>query len=85
MLTVTPDEVEEAFVAANAGLSRSAIAVTCDNRRLQEVRVCLLKEFGFPRLRGDQPARLPPRQARDAAAAAPQGSAALARASVFEL
>jgi len=47
VLTVTPDEVEEAFVAANAGLSRSAIAVTCDNRRLQEVRVCLSKEFGF--------------------------------------
>jgi ribonuclease T2 len=46
-LTVTPDEVEEAFVEANPGLSRDAIAVTCDNRRLQEVRVCLSKEFGF--------------------------------------
>lgn len=33
-LTVTPDEVEEAFVAANPGLSRAGIAVTCDNRRL---------------------------------------------------
>src|SRR5205085_3682188 len=29
MLTVTPDEVEEAFVNANAGLTRDGIAVTC--------------------------------------------------------
>ena len=47
LLTVTPDQVEEAFVKANAGLSRNGIAVTCDNRRLQEVRICLSKEFGF--------------------------------------
>jgi ribonuclease T2 len=46
-LTVTPDEVEESFVAANPGLSRGAIAVTCDNRRLREVRICLSKEFQF--------------------------------------
>jgi ribonuclease T2 len=46
-LTVTPDDVEEAFVKANPGLSRDGIAVTCDNRRLQEVRICLSKEFGF--------------------------------------
>src|SRR5205823_1501028 len=46
-LTVTPDEVEEAFVKANAGLNREAIAVTCDSRRLSEVRICLSREFGF--------------------------------------
>src|SRR5689334_8412118 len=34
ILTVTPDEVEEAFVNANPGLSRDGIAVTCDSRRL---------------------------------------------------
>ena len=39
-LMVTPDEVEEAFVEANPGLSRKGIAVTCDSRRLHEVRVC---------------------------------------------
>src|SRR5712672_1025180 len=33
-LTVTPDEVEEAFVQANPGLSRDGIAVTCPSRRL---------------------------------------------------
>jgi ribonuclease T2 len=46
-LTVTPDEVEEAFVAANPGLARDAVAVTCDNRRLREVRICVSKEFAF--------------------------------------
>ena len=46
-LTVTPDEVEEAFVKANPGLSRGGIAVTCDSRRLSEVRICLGKDFQF--------------------------------------
>src|SRR2546421_2303149 len=44
-LTVTPDEVEEAFVKVNPGLSRSAIAVGCDSRRLREVRICMTKEL----------------------------------------
>lgn len=46
-LAVTPDEVEEAFVKANPGLSRSAIAVTCDSKRLSEVRVCMTKDLRF--------------------------------------
>jgi ribonuclease T2 len=46
-LTVSPDEVEEAFVKANPGLARDAVAVSCDNRRLQEVRICMSKDFGF--------------------------------------
>jgi ribonuclease T2 len=46
-LTVSPDEVEEAFVQVNPGLTREAIAVTCDSRRLNEVRVCLSKELRF--------------------------------------
>jgi ribonuclease T2 len=45
--TVTPDEVEEAFVNANPGLTRASISVTCDSRRLSEVRVCLSRELGF--------------------------------------
>jgi ribonuclease T2 len=44
---VTPDEVEEAFVAANPGMSRAALAVTCDSQRLREVRVCMTRELGF--------------------------------------
>jgi ribonuclease T2 len=47
VLTVRPAEVEEAFVAANPGLPRDGIAVTCDSRRLSEVRICLGKDFGF--------------------------------------
>jgi ribonuclease T2 len=46
-LTVAPDEVEEAFVTANPGLTRDAIAVTCDSRRLGEVRICLGKDLRF--------------------------------------
>jgi ribonuclease T2 len=46
-LTVTPDEIEDAFVKANPGLARDAIAVTCDNRRLREVRICVGKDLGF--------------------------------------
>ena len=46
-LTVAPDEVEEAFVKANPGLSRAAIAVTCGSTRLSEVRVCMGKDLKF--------------------------------------
>lgn len=46
-ITVSPGEVTEAFVKANPGLSRAAFAISCDNRRLTEVRVCLGKDFSF--------------------------------------
>ena len=46
-LSVTPDEVEEAFVKSNPGLSRAAIAVTCNSTRLSEVRICLSKDLRF--------------------------------------
>jgi len=45
-VTVSPDEVEEAFIKANPGLTREGIAVTCDNR-LREVRICMTREFAF--------------------------------------
>ena len=44
---VRPDDVADAFVKANAGLSRADVAVTCDSKRLSEVRVCLNKDFSF--------------------------------------
>lgn len=44
---VSPVEVEQAFIAANPGLPADAISVTCDSRRLSEVRICMSKEFGF--------------------------------------
>jgi ribonuclease T2 len=46
-LTVSPNAVAAAFVQANPGLSRSALAVACDATRLTEVRLCLAKDFTF--------------------------------------
>ena len=46
-LTVTPDEVEDAFVKVNPGLTRGGVAVTCDSKRMSEVRICVSREFGF--------------------------------------
>ena len=45
--TIAPDDLEEAFIRINPGLSRSAISVTCTSRRLSEVRVCLSKDMQF--------------------------------------
>jgi len=38
---LTPDEVEAAFVAANPGLTREMMSVTCTRGMLEEVRICL--------------------------------------------
>jgi ribonuclease T2 len=46
-LSVSPAAVEEAFVKANPGMSREAVAVSCDSKRLNEVRICLTKDFRF--------------------------------------
>ncbi len=46
-LTVTPDEVEDAFIAANPGLTREGISVTCGGRRLDEVHICLSRTLQF--------------------------------------
>ena len=46
-IMVTPDEITEAFLRSNPGLPRSAIAVSCDSRRLDEVQVCMTKDFSF--------------------------------------
>jgi ribonuclease T2 len=45
--TVAPAEVEDAFIKANPGLGNAAIAVTCDNTRLSEVRICMSKDLQF--------------------------------------
>jgi ribonuclease T2 len=46
-MSVSPGEVADAFVKANPGLSRRAMAVSCDGKRLTEVRLCLGKDFSF--------------------------------------
>ena len=45
--TVAPSEVEDAFIKANPGLKASGIAVTCNRKRLSEVRICMTKELEF--------------------------------------
>jgi ribonuclease T2 len=45
--TIAPDDLEEAFIKINPGLSRSAISVVCTSRRLSEVRICLGKDMQF--------------------------------------
>jgi len=43
----SPQAVEAAFIRSNPGLTRSAVAVTCDRERVDEVRICLDKSLGF--------------------------------------
>jgi ribonuclease T2 len=45
--TVSPAEIEDAFIKVNPGLSSSAIAVTCNRTRLSEVRICMGKDLQF--------------------------------------
>jgi ribonuclease T2 len=45
--TVTPAEVERAFIEANPKLQQNAIAVTCSNRYLKEVRLCMDKTLNY--------------------------------------
>jgi ribonuclease T2 len=46
-LTVSPGAVEDDFIKANPGLTRSSIAVDCDRKRLTEIRLCLSKDLQF--------------------------------------
>lgn len=55
-LKVRADVVEAAFLEANPGLSRDQITVTCDQGRIQEVRLCLTKDLA-PRRCGDDTIR----------------------------
>jgi len=45
--SVTPGEVVDAFIKANPALSREAITVSCDSKRLTEVWLCMAKDFSF--------------------------------------
>jgi ribonuclease T2 len=50
-LTVSPAEVEEAFIKANPGLKPEGISVSCGGRRLDEVKICMTRDL---QLRGCQ-------------------------------
>src|SRR5918911_1091346 len=46
-LTVSPAQVQQAFIDANPGLPTGSIAVGCDKERLREIRICMTKELAF--------------------------------------
>lgn len=43
----SPEEIRSSFLAANPGLEAEHIAVTCDRRRLREVRLCMTTELEY--------------------------------------
>lgn len=45
--TLAPNRIEAAFRQANPGLTADAIAVTCRDGRLHDVRICMTREFRF--------------------------------------
>lgn len=44
---VSPAVIERMFRGVNPGMPANAISVTCDRRRLREVRICLDRDFGY--------------------------------------
>jgi ribonuclease T2 len=46
-INISPPEVEDAFLTVNPSLQPGMISVTCDDRRLREVRICMSKELEF--------------------------------------
>jgi ribonuclease T2 len=46
-IMVTPNEVTEAFLRTNPGLSRASMAIDCDHKRLSEIHICMAKDFSF--------------------------------------
>jgi len=46
-LTVTPEEVEDAFIMANPGLKPEGISISCGSRRLGDVKICMTRDLQF--------------------------------------
>lgn len=44
---VSPAEVEQEFLTANPDLAPNMISVSCDNRHLREVHICMTKDLEF--------------------------------------
>jgi ribonuclease T2 len=45
--TVAPQEIQDAFVKANPDATTASVTITCNGRRLSEVRICLTKDLRF--------------------------------------
>jgi ribonuclease T2 len=46
-MQTSPTIIEQSFIRSNPGLTRSAVAVTCDRQRVDEVRICLDTSLAF--------------------------------------
>lgn len=46
-LTVSPADVEAAFIKANNGLTPEGISIPCNSSRLDEIRICLTRDLQF--------------------------------------
>ena len=46
-VTLSADQIEDKFVAANPGMSRRGIAASCEGNKLEEIRICLTKTLQF--------------------------------------
>jgi ribonuclease T2 len=49
--TLTPDDIEREFLAANSGLTPEMISITCRRKNLVDIRVCFGRDL-FPRACG---------------------------------
>jgi ribonuclease T2 len=47
LLNVTPNQVINAFISANEGLTPTDITIDCDRTRLREVRICFSRDLKF--------------------------------------
>lgn len=45
--SVNPQLIEKAFITANPGMLANGIAVTCKQRQLEEVRICMTSDLKF--------------------------------------
>lgn len=45
--TIEPKALEQAFVAANAGMTADGFVIACDGQLMEEVRVCMTKSLQF--------------------------------------
>lgn len=50
---IDPEVVEEAFLAANPGLSEEGLVLSCRSGRISEVRICLTRDLTFRRCAPD--------------------------------
>jgi len=48
-VTARPDQILAAFIAVNPELKPNHVTLTCDSRRLREVRICMTRDLRFRR------------------------------------